>query len=108
MRNISIDISNKSNMLDKLVTALDGNLPYMSHKEKQYYDNYADEIKQDYNNFLTSNKECVPSDKQDVIKDLVNEYEETCTCRNALLNDLYYKDGIRDGICLLLECFRSE
>lgn len=108
MKNISINISDKSNMLDKLVTALEGKLPYMSNKEKEDYYNYTEEIKQDYNSFLIGNKEYVSSDKQDIIKDLVNEYEQTGTCRNALLNDLYYKDGIRDGVNLIIECLIQE
>lgn len=108
MRNIFVDICNKNNILDILVDGLEGRLPYMTKKEREDYNNYLDEIEQNYEDFININKQFVSLEYQDKIKSIVDEYEENCTCRNALLNDLYYKDGIRDGICLLLECFRSE
>ena len=108
MRNITVDICNKNNMLDILVDGLEGKLPYMTKSEKVEYDNYLEEINQNYDCFISKNKELVPQESQEKIKNVVKQYAETCTSRNALLNDLYYKDGVRDGICLLLECFRSE
>ena len=106
MENNYLELDNNNSILEKLVIALDGELPYMSKEEQTAYNNYRNEINENYNKFINSNNQYVPTDKHKLLVDLVANYEESCTCRNALLNDLYYKDGIRDGVSLILECLK--
>ena len=104
MKNILIT----SNQLDKLVASLDGKIPYMSLKEKRKYENYTKELEDDYNIFLSNIKKCQSKELQNNLLKAFNDYTECSNCRNGLLNDSYYKEGIRDGICLFLECIKYD
>lgn len=99
-------ININDNQLDKLVEFFDGKIPYMSLKEKKKYDDYTKELEDDYNCFLSVGKNSISEELQKSLIKAFNNYIECNNCRNGLLNDLYYKQGIRDGVNFILECIK--
>ena len=106
MKSNHLEFRLKNNMLEKLVLALDGELPFMTKNDRVKYNNYGIEISNNHEKIVDFSNKIVSNDKQNILMKLITNYEESCTCRNALLNDLYYKDGVRDGVSLILECLK--
>lgn len=95
-------------ILNRLLESLSGQLPFMNINEKKDYNNSEIEIKANYklfNHFLETNVETIT--RSFILQNFQN-YNESINHRNSILNDLYYKDGIRDGIKLMLECFEKN
>lgn len=106
MERVTIDM--KDSMLDKLVTALDGSYPDMNKKERQDFEDYKQEIKEKQEILEVSVRNMPFKSSPDFILKKVEDIEEASNCRNALLDDLYYKMGIKDGVRMMIECLKPE
>ena len=85
-------IKSDENILDAFILKLDGKLPYMTKKEKNKFLDFNREIENNYKKIT----DCFQSgEKKDYLLELIEDYITSITCQNSLLNDLYYKNGIR-------------
>lgn len=95
-----------SEMIDRLLNSLEGRLPYMNKIEKDLYEKVESDIRGGYyiyNHFLETN---IEKEKREFVIQNFNNYSDNINYRNSILNDLYYKEGIRDGIRLIIEIIR--
>ncbi len=90
-------------ILNRLVMSLDGELPTMNEYENREYENHIDEYRENYKDFIQFCDTDIPSEKKKIIIECFESCNEAVITRNSILNDLYYKDGIRDGGNLILE-----
>ena len=81
--------------LDIFLRDLDGDLPYMNSEEKTRYKNYMKQINIYHKKIL----DCF-QDKNDYLLEQINAFIDSVEDQNSLLNDLYYKAGIRLGFSL--------
>lgn len=86
------------NILNIFVENLNGKLPYMTNQEKEEYISYSNDIK----NYEVIIFNCF-QDKNDYLIKTIEKYIESLSAQNSLLNDLYYKDGIKIGVKLYHE-----
>ena len=86
------------NILNIFVENLNGKLPSMTNQEKEEYINYSNDIK----NYEVIIFNCF-QDKNDYLIKIIEKYIESLSAQNSLLNDLYYKDGIKIGVKLYHE-----
>ncbi len=96
-----------SEMIDRLLNSLEGRLPYMNKIQKHLYEKVESNIRGSYyiyNHFLETN---IEKEKREFVIQNFNNYSDDINYRNSILNDLYYKDGIRDGINLFIECIKK-
>ena len=87
-----------NNILDIFVKNLNNKLPYMSKQEFEEYNNYSDKIK-NYEDIIYN---CF-QDKNDYLLQTIEQYINTISAKNFILNTSYYKDGIRIGVKLISE-----
>ena len=93
----------KNNILDIFVNNLDSALPYMDKQEKEKYDSFSNEIE----NYEETIYNCF-QDKNDYLLKTIERYIDSVSAQNSLLNDLYYKDGIRLGVKLNNEIKKDQ
>lgn len=85
----------KNNVLDIFVNDLNGALPYMTLSERKKYIDYSNAI-ENYEDIIYN---CF-QDENDYLFKTIEQYIDSVLAQNSLLNNLYYKDGIRLGIKL--------
>ncbi len=97
-----------NSILNKLLNSLEGKLPYMTYTEKKYYNKSELDVKATYQlfkHFLETNVETIT--RSFILQNFEN-YNDSISHRNSILNDSYYKDGVRDGIHLMIECYKNN
>lgn len=87
----------KKDVIDAFVDNLDGRLPYMNTEEKENYEKLGKKIKEKLSKIINC---FVDGEDDDFVVPKIKELIDLLQAQNSILNDCYYKDGIRLGFNL--------
>ena len=91
-------------ILKLLFDAREGVYPPMTNEEKIKYNNLGKKL----NELHTTIKEKLEDKKCYNILKLIEKYYDVYTERGSLLDELYYREGVTDGINIMIEVIENN